>query len=143
LGRAMVTPLTTSALGEDSVSKPFAGENPAEAGEASAAPSPDASTELGAEPTAIDAETEESAAAARSGIMREFAGAIEAAHKHLPRLAVRGAVAALKQMRKAALALVKRRTAERRAGKQMARPRRANRNSKGGGKPTNNAPRLH
>jgi len=76
--------------------------------------------------------------------MREFAGAIEAARKRLPRHVAKGAVAVLKQMRKAALALVKRRAVERRAvRKQIARARRATRSHKGGEKPTNGAPRLH
>jgi len=72
---------------------------------------------LGADLTASDPEIEESAVAERAGIMREFAGAIEAARKRLPRRKAMGAVAALKQMRKAALALVKRRASEQRAGR--------------------------
>jgi hypothetical protein len=99
---------------------------------------------LGAELTASDPEIEESAAAERAGIMREFAGAIEAARKRLPRHAARGAVAALKQMRKAALTLVKRRATEQRAGrKKLIRAARRSVTGKRGQRPGNSAPRLH
>jgi hypothetical protein len=61
-------------------------------------------TELGAVLGAIAEEVHQIAAAVRAGIMADFAARAAYARKHLPRHLVTGALAAIKQMRTAALA---------------------------------------
>jgi len=96
-------------------------------------PAPAIESELGTDPPATDDDIERIAGAARAAVMAEFAGRIQAARKYLPRHSVRAAVAALKSMRKAALALVKRNAAQQRAARRAAhRPKRPNRSGKTG-----------
>jgi hypothetical protein len=144
--RSITTPFTGSARGHD-----FDSERPSESGDIAdtaqtqGGEAPASDTELGAVLAAIDDDVQNSAAGARAGIMAEFAGRIAYARKHLPRHQIAAAVAAFKEARKAALALVKRNAAEQRAGRKKAATmaRRRSRVAKGGPKPSSHAPRQH
>ena len=121
--RSITTPSSDSTHGRDFEAErllPANSGSSAEAHEAAGEEAPDSDSELGAILGAIDDEVEGIAAAARTGIMAEFAGRIASARKHLPRSQIAAAVAALKAARKAALALVKRHAAQERAGRKKA-----------------------
>jgi hypothetical protein len=142
--RSITAPYTDSARGHDFEPERSAeSSSSADAHEAPGEEAPDSDTDLGAILGAIDDEVQEIAAGARAGIMAEFAGRVAYARKHLPRHQVAAAVAAFKQARKAALALVKRNAAQERAGRKKAATmaRRRPRVAKGGRKPRNHAPR--
>jgi hypothetical protein len=143
--RAITTPFTGSAREPDfGPERPLSAESGdiADAVQAQGEEAPDSETDLGAVLAAIDDDVQESAAGARAGIMAEFAGRIAHARKHLPRHQIAAAVAAFKEARKAALALVKRNAAEQRAGRKKAATmaRRRPRVAKGGPK---SGPSLH
>jgi hypothetical protein len=138
--RSITTPNSDSARGRDFEPErqlPADSGSSAEAQEAAGEEAPDSDTDLGAILGAIDDEVEGIAAAARAGIMADFGGRIASARKHLPRSQIAAAVAALKEARKAALALVKRHAAQERAGRKKAasagrgrRPRAAGRRTR-------------
>jgi hypothetical protein len=146
--RSITTPFTAPACGHD-----FENERPlsaasgdiADTAQTQGKETPDSDADLGAVLAAIDDDVQDSAAGARAGIMAEFAGRIAYARKHLPRHQIAAAVAAFKEARKAALALVKRNAAEQRAGRKQAATmaRRRPRVTEGGRKLWNHAPRQH
>jgi hypothetical protein len=146
--RSITTPSADFARGHDfEPERPLSAESGdiADATQAHAEEAPDADTDLGAVLSAIDDEVQGSAAGARAGIMADFAARVAHARKHLPRHQIAAAVAAFKEARKAALALVKRNAAQERAGRKKAATmaRRRPRAAKGGRKPWNHAPRQH
>lgn len=75
---------------------------------------------LGAVLNAIDRDVNARSEASRIGIVAEFAARIAYARKYLPRNQVSAAVAAIVQVRKAALAILKQTAAQERAGRKKA-----------------------
>jgi hypothetical protein len=137
--RSITTPFSGFARGHDfEPERPTSAESSdiADTAQTQGSDTPDSDTDLGAVLAAIDDDVQDSAAGARAGIMAEFAGRIAYARKHLPRHQIAAAVAAFKEARKAALALVKRNAAEQRAGRKKAATmaRRRPRVAKGGPK---------
>jgi hypothetical protein len=116
-----------------------------EAAEALCTEPAESNTDLHSVLAAIADDVQEIAAAARGGIMAEFAGRIADARKRLPRHAAAGAVAMLKEARKAALALVKRNAALELAGRKKAaiQARRRPSAARYGRKPGHHAPPRH
>jgi hypothetical protein len=80
----------------------------------------DGSDSLGALLAAIDDDVERHAAAARDGVMTDFAARVAHARKHLSPHLLAAALATIKEQRKAALALIKRNAAMERAGRKKA-----------------------
>jgi len=100
-------------------------------------------TDLGALLGAIAEDVHQIAAAVSAGIMADFATRVAYARRHLPRHQLGGALHALAEARKAALAVARRNAAmELKARKKAAliarrrSPQRPNRNGRGSSKPT-------
>jgi hypothetical protein len=147
--RTITAPHVVAARGKDlEAARPTAAESGTltEAIDAPGEEPPESDSELGALLAAIAEDVQESAAGARDGIMADFGARIAYAQKHLPRHLRAAAVGALKEARKAALALVSRNAAQELAGRKKAaiasRGRRP-RAGKGGRKPWNLTPRRH
>jgi hypothetical protein len=77
-------------------------------------------TELGAMLGAIAEEVHQIAAAVQAGIMADFAARVVYARRHLPKHQIAGALAAIKQMRAAALAVAKQNAKTELAGRKKA-----------------------
>jgi hypothetical protein len=80
----------------------------------------DASDSLSALLAAIDDEVSQHAAAACDGVMADFAARVAHARRHLSPHLLAATLAAIKEQRKAALALIKRNAATERAGRKKA-----------------------
>jgi hypothetical protein len=140
--RGITAPHVVAARGEDlETARSAESGNLTEAIDAPGEEPPESDSELGALLAAIAEDVQDSAAGAREGIMADFGARIAYAQKHLPRHQRAAAVGALKEARKAALALVSRNAAQELAGRKKAaiasRGRRP-RAGKGGRRPSNN-----